>query len=82
MIDIVKILLWIAIILFIFTVSWYVLGSSPTLDTIMFIFTFIFLIFNIRTEINMKRNQKDTKFIKEKLSRLDDIYNILRERLK
>lgn len=75
MIDIVKILLWIAIILFIFTVAWYVLGSSPTLDIIMFIFTFIFLAFTLES-------RRDTKFIKKKLERLDDIYNVLKERLK
>lgn len=85
MIDIVKILLWISIILYVFMVAWYVLGSSPTLDMIVFIFTliFIFLAFESR---------KDMKFVKKtvekmdnnlnKLDRLDNIYNVLKERLK
>jgi hypothetical protein len=70
--DIIKVLLWIAIILFVFVMAWYVLGSSPTLDNIVFIFTIIFLIFNIKAE-------KDARLVKNKL---DDIYNILKEKLK
>lgn len=80
--DIDKILLWIILILFVIMVAWYVLGSSPTLDIIMFLFTILFIFLSFESRKDMKKHIKDTKFIKEKLNRLDDIYNILKERLK
>jgi hypothetical protein len=74
-IDIIDILLVIGIALFIFLVAWKIFGSSPILDMFVVGFSILFLILAIES-------RRDMKIIKNKINRLDDIYDILKERLK
>jgi hypothetical protein len=74
-INIIDILVVIAIIFFIFLIAWKVFGSSPTLEMIGAGLSFLFLVLALES-------RHDTKILKDKIGRLDDIYNLLKERLR
>ena len=91
-INIIDFMLIVGIIGFVILMYWWVLGNSPSIEMLGIFLGFVFLVYTIGNGYDMrtvKANTEETLNILggmddklNKLGRLDDIYEILKERLK
>lgn len=78
-ITIMDAMLVIIIIIFVIMMAWWILGNSPTLEMLGTFLSLVFLFFTFKNEKDMKTVKENTG---KTLNKLEDIYNILKERLK